>query len=151
MTISGKPSSRFSSGASSLPASDQTELTRSDQWHAVSASFLGWTLDAFDFFVLVFLVDTLAAAFHVSTGKIILTITATLAMRPLGALVFGLLADRYGRRRPLMANVVFFSLFELACGFAPNYAVFFVLLVLAAICAALLSRMMPRAHQWSAD
>jgi len=127
MTISGKPPSRFSSGASSLPASDQTELTRSDQWHAVSASFLGWTLDAFDFFVLVFLVDTLAAAFHVSTGKIILTITATLAMRPLGALVFGLLADRYGRRRPLMANVVFFSLFELACGFAPNYAVFFVL------------------------
>jgi SHS family lactate transporter-like MFS transporter len=102
-------------------------LSKSDQWHAVTASFLGWTLDAFDFFVLVFLVDTLAAQFHVPASKIILTITATLAMRPLGALLFGLLADRYGRRGPLMANVVFFSVMELACGFAPNYAVFFVL------------------------
>jgi len=108
------------------PVSEGT-LSRSDQWHAVSASFMGWTLDAFDFFVLVFLVDTLAAQFHVPASKIILTITATLAMRPLGALVFGLLADRYGRRRPLMANVVFFSLFELLCGFAPNYTVFLIL------------------------
>jgi len=104
-----------------------SSLSRADQWHAVSASFLGWTLDAFDFFVLVFLVDTLAAQFHVSTSKIIFTITATLAFRPLGALLFGLLADRYGRRRPLMANVVFFSVFELACGFAPNYTVFLIL------------------------
>jgi len=104
-----------------------SSLSRADQWHAVSASFLGWTLDAFDFFVLVFLVDTLAAQFHVSTSKIIFTITATLAFRPLGALLFGLLADRYGRRRPLMANVVFFSVFELACGFAPNYIVFLIL------------------------
>jgi SHS family lactate transporter-like MFS transporter len=108
-------------------AEEATSLSRSDQWHAVTASFLGWTLDAFDFFVLVFLVDTLAAAFHVSTGKIILTITATLAMRPLGALLFGLLADRYGRRKPMMANVVFFSVCELLCGFAPNYTVFLIL------------------------
>jgi MFS transporter, SHS family, lactate transporter len=111
----------------SEPVSEAASLSRSDQWHAVTASFLGWTLDAFDFFVLVFLVDTLAAQFRVAPSKIILTMTATLAMRPLGALVFGLLADRYGRRRPLMANVVFFSLFELACGFAPNYTVFFIL------------------------
>jgi SHS family lactate transporter-like MFS transporter len=111
-----------------LPSgSDRPSPSRADQWHAVTASFLGWTLDAFDFFVLVFLVDTLAAHFHVSTSKIIFTITATLAFRPVGALVFGLLADRYGRRRPLMANVVFFSLFELACGFAPNYTVFLIL------------------------
>lgn len=103
---------------------EANSLSRSDQWHAVTASFLGWTLDAFDFFVLVFLVDTLAAQFRVAPSKIILTMTATLAMRPVGALLFGLLADRYGRRRPLMANVVFFSLFELACGFAPNYTVF---------------------------
>jgi MFS transporter, SHS family, lactate transporter len=107
--------------------SQATSLSRSDQFHAVSASFLGWTLDAFDFFVLVFLVDTLAEQFHVTTAKIIFTITATLAFRPLGALIFGLLADRYGRRRPLMANVVFFSIFELACGFAPNYTVFVIL------------------------
>jgi SHS family lactate transporter-like MFS transporter len=102
-------------------------LTRSDQWHAVTASFLGWTLDAFDFFVLVFLMDTLAAQFHVSKGAIVDTITATLVMRPVGAVVFGLLADRYGRRKPLMANVVFFSLIELFCGFAPNYTVFLIL------------------------
>lgn len=102
-------------------------LSRSGHWHAISASFLGWTLDAFDFFVLVFLVDTLAVHFRVSKSAIIWTITATLAMRPLGALVFGLLADRYGRRRPLMANVVFFSVIELLCGFAPNYTVFLIL------------------------
>jgi len=110
-----------------LPRAQESSLTRADQWHAVSASFLGWTLDAFDFFVLVFLVDTLAKQFQVSTSKIIFTITATLALRPLGALIFGLLADRYGRRRPLIANVVFFSVFELACGFAPNYTVFLIL------------------------
>ena len=102
-------------------------LSRSDQWHAVTASFLGWTLDAFDFFVLVFLFDTLAVQFHVSKEKIIFTTFATLAMRPVGAVVFGLLADRYGRRKPLMANVVFFSLIELFCGFAPNYTVFLIL------------------------
>jgi len=91
------------------------------------AGFLGWTLDAFDFFVLVFLIDTLAAHFRVDKKAIVSTITATLAMRPLGAVLFGLLADRYGRRRLLMANVVFFSLVELLCGFAPNYTVFLVL------------------------
>jgi SHS family lactate transporter-like MFS transporter len=102
-------------------------LTRSDQWHAVTASFLGWTLDAFDFFVLVFLVDTLATHFQVPKSAIIFTLTATLALRPLGAVIFGLLADRYGRRIPLMVNVVFFSLIELLCGFAPTYTVFLIL------------------------
>ena len=102
-------------------------LTRSDQWHAVTASFLGWTLDAFDFFVLVFLMDTLAAEFQVSKSAIVDTLTATLVMRPVGAVVFGLLADRYGRRKPLMANVVFFSVIELLSGFAPNFTVFFIL------------------------
>ena len=83
----------------SEPARLSSSPTRSpvEQRHAVIASFLGWTLDAFDFFVLVFLVDTLAVHFHVSKSAIIWTITATLAMRPLGALLFGLLADRFGR------------------------------------------------------
>jgi len=108
-------------------SSGETGLTRSQQWHAVTASFLGWTLDAFDFFVVVFLVDTLAAQFHVSKSAIVWTLTATLATRPLGALIFGLLADRYGRRIPLMADVIFFSMIELACGFAPNYVTFLVL------------------------
>lgn len=107
--------------------SSSTALTRSDQVHAVTASFLGWTLDAFDFFVVVFLVDTLAVQFHVTKSAIVWTLTATLAMRPAGALLFGLLADRYGRRKPLMANVVFFSVAELLCGFAPNYTVFLIL------------------------
>jgi SHS family lactate transporter-like MFS transporter len=96
-------------------------------WHAVTAGFLGWTLDAFDFFVLVFLVDTLAVQFGVKKSDIVLTLTATLAMRPLGAVIFGLLADRYGRRLPLMANVIFFSVVELLCGFAPNYTFFLIL------------------------
>ena len=95
--------------------------------HAVLAGFLGWTLDAFDFFVVVFLFDTLAHQFGVSKKEIVLTTTATLAMRPVGALLFGLLSDRYGRRIPLMANVIYFSVIELACGFAPNFTVFLIL------------------------
>ncbi len=95
--------------------------------HAVIASFLGWTLDAFDFFVVVFLVETLAKQFAVGKAAIVLSLTTTLAMRPVGALLFGLLADRFGRRRPLMANVIYFSLVELACGFAPNFTVFLIL------------------------
>src|ERR1043166_3591641 len=67
--------------------------------HAVAAGFLGWTLDAFDFFVVVFLFDTLAHQFGVTKREIVLTTTATLAMRPVGALLFGLLSDRYGRRQ----------------------------------------------------
>jgi SHS family lactate transporter-like MFS transporter len=102
----------------------------SARWHAVSAGFLGWTLDAFDFFVVIFLFDTLAAHFHVSKSDIVLTVTATLAMRPVGALLFGMMADGYGRRRPLMANVLFFSTVELLCGFAPNYTTFFILRML---------------------
>jgi MFS transporter, SHS family, lactate transporter len=102
-------------------------ISRIHQMHAVTASFLGWTLDAFDFFVVVFLVDTLAAQFHVTKSAIIWTLTATLATRPIGAVVFGLLADRFGRRWPLMADVIFFSAVELLCGFAPNYTVFFIL------------------------
>ena len=104
-----------------------SQLSQSDRWHAVTASFLGWTLDAFDFFVLVFMFDNLAEHFHVKKSAIVATTVATLALRPVGALLFGLLADRYGRRRPLMANVVFFSLVELLCGFAPNYTAFFIL------------------------
>src|SRR6516225_2232437 len=96
-------------------------------YHAVLAGFLGWTLDAFDFFVVTFLFDTLAHQFGVTKKEIVLTTTATLAMRPVGALVFGLLADRYGRRIPLMANVIYFSVIELLCGFAPNYRTFLVL------------------------
>jgi MFS transporter, SHS family, lactate transporter len=103
------------------------EPTKPGSHHAVLAGFLGWTLDAFDFFVVVFLIDTLSHQFGVTKKEIVLTTTATLAMRPVGALLFGLLADRYGRRIPLMANVIYFSVIELLCGFAPNYTMFLVL------------------------
>jgi SHS family lactate transporter-like MFS transporter len=109
------------------PGPVNSSISAIDRWHAITASFLGWTLDAFDFFVLTFLIDVLATQFHVSPKKIIFTTLTTLAMRPVGALLFGVLADRYGRRKPLMANVVFFSIVELLCGFAPNYTVFLVL------------------------
>src|ERR1051326_2125853 len=102
-------------------------LPKRAQVHAVAAGFLGLTLDAFDFFVVIFMLDVLAERFHVPKAAIVATLTATLATRPLGAFIFGLLADRYGRRIPLMANVIFFSVIELLCGFSPNYTVFFIL------------------------
>ena len=95
--------------------------------HALLAAFLGWSLDAFDFFVIVFLYDTLAHEFGVAKKEIVLTTVATLALRPVGALLFGLLSDRFGRRVPLIANVLYFSLIEVLCGFAPNYKTFFLL------------------------
>jgi SHS family lactate transporter-like MFS transporter len=106
---------------------DPVTNPKSNARHAVLAGFFGWTLDAFDFFVVVFLIDTLAHQFGVSKSEIVRTLTATLAMRPVGALLFGLLADRYGRRIPLMANVIYFSIIELLCGFSPNFTFFFVM------------------------
>ena len=107
---------------------DQKESTAAaGARHAVLAGFLGWTLDAFDFFVVVFLIDALAKQFGVAKKEIVLTLTATLVMRPVGALLFGLLADRYGRRVPLMLNVVYFSIIELLCGFAPSFTIFLIL------------------------
>jgi MFS transporter, SHS family, lactate transporter len=100
---------------------------RSGARHAVLAGFLGWTLDAFDFFVVVFLFDTLAHQFAVPKKSIVFTVTATLAMRPVGALIFGLLSDRFGRRIPLMCNVLYFSLIEVLCGFSPNYTFFLIM------------------------
>jgi SHS family lactate transporter-like MFS transporter len=94
---------------------------------AVSSGIMGWILDAYYFFVLIFLVDTLAAGFHVSKAAIIWSITLTLATRPVGALILGSLADRYGRRRPLIACVLFFSIVSAFTPFAPNYTVFLVL------------------------
>src|SRR5271156_384382 len=115
---------------SDVRTTPQSSESSSDRWHAVSAGFLGWTLDAFDFFVVIFLFDTLAAHFHVPKRDIVLSVTATLAMRPIGALLFGMMADRYGRRRPLMVNVIFFATIEVLCGFAPNFTVFLILRML---------------------
>ena len=95
--------------------------------HAFFAGFLGWTLDAFDFFVLVFVLPAVAAEFHRTVSDIAYTITLTLAMRPVGALIFGWMADRFGRRIPLMIDVVFYSVVEVLSGLAPSYATFVVL------------------------
>ena len=100
---------------------------RANRRNAVLAAFLGWTLDAFDFFILVMVLPTVAAEFHRSIPAIALTLTATLATRPVGALIFGLLADRYGRRIPLMIDLIFYSVVEVLSGLAPTYVSFLVL------------------------
>src|SRR5689334_3718674 len=94
---------------------------------AVFASFLGWTLDAFDFFLVVFALTAIAKEFGRTDAELALTITITLAFRPVGAFIFGLMADRYGRKLPLMIDLVFFSIVEVASGLAPNYMTFLIL------------------------
>ena len=94
---------------------------------AVVAGFLGWTLDAFDFFVVVMTLTAIGQEFHKSDAEMALSISLTLAFRPVGAFIFGLLADRYGRRLPLMLDLIFYSLVEVLSGLAPTYWSFLVL------------------------
>jgi MFS transporter, SHS family, lactate transporter len=96
-------------------------------WAALLAGFLGWTLDAFDFFLVVFCLTAIAKDFHQSDKGVAFSILLTLAFRPVGAFLFGLLADRYGRRLPLMLDLIFYSIVEVATGFAPNFTAFLVL------------------------
>lgn len=103
---------------------------RANSRNALIAGFLGWTLDAFDFFVLAFVLVRVAQDFSVTVPKMALTLTASLAMRPVGAFIFGLMADRYGRRLPLMVDVVFYSLVEVLSGLAPSYRSFLILRLL---------------------
>ena len=91
------------------------------------ATFLGWTLDAFDFLLLTFVITRIATTFDRTVADVTLAITLTLACRPIGALLFGWLADRYGRRTPLMIDIALFSLIELLTAFSPNFTVFLVL------------------------
>ena len=94
------------------------------QRHVVVASYLGWTLDAFDYFLLVFVLSDVAAEFTTSLTSVALATTLTLAMRPVGAFVFGRLADRFGRRPVLMLDVALYSLLGFATAFSPNLIVF---------------------------
>jgi SHS family lactate transporter-like MFS transporter len=96
----------------------------SSQKHVVTASYLGWTLDALDFFLLVFVLKDIAAEFHTDIRAISLAVTLTLAVRPLGAFLFGRLADTYGRRPILMINIAVYSLLSFSTAFVPNLAVF---------------------------
>ena len=91
---------------------------------AVSSSILGWMLDAFDFFVVVFLFDVLSKHFAVPKVWVVSTLTATLATRPLGAVLFGFLADRFGRRRPLIFCVAYFTFCTALTALSPNFWVF---------------------------
>src|ERR1700694_2665579 len=104
-------------------ADDQTEGHRA----ALLAGFLGWTLDAFDFFLVVVTLTAIAKEFHRTDKEIALSLALTLGFRPVGAFIFGLLAARYGRRLPLMLDLVFYSVVEVLSGLAPNYATFMVL------------------------
>src|ERR1051326_6999741 len=94
---------------------------------ALIAGFLGWTLDAFDFFLVGLSLTAIAAEFHKTDAEIALSISLTLAFRPVGAFIFGLLADRYGRRLPLIIDLIFYSLVEVLSGLAPNYLTFMAL------------------------
>jgi SHS family lactate transporter-like MFS transporter len=111
-----------------------TREERANQRNAVLAGFLGWTLDAFDFFILTLIIDDVARAFGRTRPDIALALTLTLAMRPLGALIFGIMADRLGRRLPLMLNVIFYAVLSVLSGLAPNYQTFLLLRMLFGVC-----------------
>lgn len=107
-------------------------MTSSEVWSAeqrsvVIAAFLGWMLDAFDFFLVVFVLRHLASDFKTGLTEVTLGISLTLAMRPVGAFLFGRFADRYGRRPALMASILLYSAMELATAFSPSLTVFIVL------------------------
>jgi SHS family lactate transporter-like MFS transporter len=102
----------------------------SRQRNVAIASFLSWTLDAFDFFVLVFLLSDIATAFQVDIKQVTLAILLTLAVRPIGALLFGRAAEKYGRKPVLMVNIALFSFFELCTAAAPSLTVFLILRII---------------------
>ncbi len=100
------------------------------QRNVVVAGFLGWTLDAFDYFVLIFAAKSIATDFNVPREDVVFAVTLTLMARPIGAFVFGLLAEKYGRRPMLMLDVALFSFFELASAFVPNLTMLFIVRLL---------------------
>jgi MFS transporter, SHS family, lactate transporter len=108
-------------------SNSQSTSGSGDHRAALLAGYLGWTLDAFDFFLVVSCLTAIGREFHKSDVEMALTLTATLAFRPVGAFLFGLLADRYGRRLPLMIDLVFYSIVEVLSGLAPDYTTFLIL------------------------
>jgi MFS transporter, SHS family, lactate transporter len=107
-----------------------TQRITGDQRNSFIAAMLGWTMDAFDYFIVVFVYADIAKTFHISKAEVAFVTTATLAMRPVGALLFGLWADRVGRRLPLMVDVMFYSVVGFLCAFAPNFTVLVILRLL---------------------
>src|SRR5262245_47047631 len=102
----------------------------SSQRAAFIASWMGWTLDAFDFFLLVFVLRAIAHDFSTTVQAVSIAVVLTLAMRPIGAFIFGRLAERFGRKPVLMLDVVLFSILELATAFSPSLTVLIILRVL---------------------
>src|SRR5438045_5301236 len=98
-----------------------------DQRNTVVACFLGWALDAFDCVLVTFVLVPISQEFGRSIPDVAFAITLTLMARPLGAFVFGLLGDKFGRRLPLMMDIIFYSVMELLTAFAPNFTVFLIL------------------------
>ena len=113
--------------ANEMKAAEMRAVERRNQRNAVVVSFLGWTFDAFDFFVLTFLITDIAKTFNESRPNVALTLTVTLAMRPIGALIFGVMADRYGRRLPMTINIVFYAVMSALSGLAPTFKSFLIL------------------------
>ena len=99
----------------------------SDQRNTFIASFMGWTLDAFDFFLVTFVLVQLSKDFAHTIAQVAFAITVTLMLRPVGALIFGYFADKHGRRVPLMVDIALFSIIELLTAFSPNFTVFLIL------------------------
>src|SRR5437867_113620 len=116
--------------APAVTAAKMTPAERVNQRNAVLAGFLGWTLDAFDFFILTLVIDDIARSFGRTRPDIALTLTVALAARPIGAVIFGIMPDRLGRRWPLMINVMFYAVISVLSGLAPSYQVFLILRVL---------------------
>ena len=103
-----------------------TALNR-EQRHTFAACFFGWALDALDFFLVTFVLAPIGHDFEQTIPKVTFAITFTLMMRPVGALIFGWLGDKFGRRIPLMVDIIFYSVMELLTAFAPNFTVFLIL------------------------
>jgi SHS family lactate transporter-like MFS transporter len=110
-------------------AENTDRLTSADR-RAVFAALLGWTMDAFDYFIVVLVYADVAKDFHVSLTRMAFLTTVTLLMRPVGAAIFGLWADRVGRKKVLMIDVAFYSVVGFLCAFAPNYSTLLVLRLL---------------------
>ena len=110
-----------------MTALDSLRSLSPQQRNTVIAAYLGWTLDAFDFFILVFVLKHIAEEFHTDVPAVAVAIFLTLAMRPVGALIFGLAADRFGRRTTLMVDVLLYSIFEFLTGFSTGLTMFLVL------------------------
>ena len=108
-------------------ALESLRKAKSNARYAFLSGFFAWTFDAFDFFILTYVLAAVAKEFHEPIANIAFTLTASLMMRPVGAFVFGLMADRFGRRIPLMCDIVFYSVMEILSGLAPSYHTFLIL------------------------